>query len=390
VTLRTRLMLLVGAGVTAAGAAVLVGGLVVLDRQVTSSPIDTFTEAAAEFGLDPADSDRSPPPAIRARRAAVQSLRTDDGRSFEQVLDEIDDRRRRQTTQALLVASVIGVVVVGVASAAAGWLVAGRILGPVRAVTSSAHRAAMLDLGGRIDMRGPHDELRELTTTVDEMMGRIDAALAAHRRFAAEVAHELRNPVAVIRSEAELALDEGMDRRSAQVVADEAARCDALIDRFLTLARIQAPPRLNARIDLAELVGDAVGRRVEAASAANVEMQMILDDAEVLGDETLLRVLVDNLVSNAIGHNVPSGVVVVEVGSVHGAARLTVTNSGPAVDPSTDLTAPFERGVASTDGHGLGLSIVKAVVDIHRAELSVAARPAGGLVVTIQFAAATA
>jgi two-component system, OmpR family, sensor histidine kinase VanS len=383
VKLRTRLILLVSAAVTLAGAAVLAIVLLVLNRQVSSTPLDTFGEAAEEFGLDASDPDRPVPPAIRRRRVAVDQLRTDDGRTFQEVLDDIDEERRDDTTRVLLVSSLVGIAVVGATSIAAGWLVARRILDPVRAVTAGARSAARLDLGHRIALAGPSDEVRELADTFDEMMAKLDASLAAHRRFASDVAHELRNPIAAIRSEAELAMESGLDARTSEVILTEAVRCDELIDRFLTMARIEAPPRLDAPVDLTDLVGDAVARRVEAASAHGVEVRMTLEDAEVRGDEVLLRVLVDNLVGNAITHNEPGGFVDVAVGTVDRTPQVTVSNSGAVLDMAAELVDPFVRG--TDDGHGLGLAIARSIAGIHAAELVVAARPGGGLVVTVRF-----
>ena len=142
----------------------------------------------------------------------------------------------------LLLYSLVGLGIMGAVSGAVGWLVAGRALRPVHAITGAARRASEENLGERLALAGPPDELKELADTYDAMLARLDAAFASQRRFVANASHELRTPLTVMRTAIDVTLAKP-DRTPAQL-EDMAAevraavdRAEALIEALLTLAR---------------------------------------------------------------------------------------------------------------------------------------------------------
>src|SRR5262249_25915002 len=255
------------------------------------------------------------------------------------------------------------------------WLAAGRVLRPLRSITAHARHASEATLGDRIALRGPPDELKELADTIDAMLARLEAAFAAQPRFSAEASHELPTPLAIIRGEAAVALAApdatDRERRLATSVRAAVDRSEHLVDGLLALARSDSTLRDDARVDLAELVGDVVGEQTQAASAAGVELDLNLDTATVAGDRTLLWRMAGNLVENAIRYNRPGGWARAPAGTEAGVAAVRVETSGPPVDPAViaDLFEPFRRGTrdrrGQPSGHGLGLAIVRSVAAVH-------------------------
>jgi signal transduction histidine kinase len=267
----------------------------------------------------------------------------------------------------------------------------------VQRITAHARRASQSTLADRIDLRGPPDELRELADTFDAMLDRLQAAFEAQRRFAAQASHELRTPLAIMRAEADVALNAPdvteRERRLAEAIQHATERSERLVDGLLALARSESTLRDDTRVDLAELVGDVVGEQALAADAAGVELDLDLGEVDVTvsGDRALLWRLVGNLVENAIRYNQPKGWARVSVGVDGGQAVLRVANSGPRVASETveALFEPFRRGVGSgrdrPAGFGLGLAIARTVVLAHGGEIEAAAPASGGLVVTARI-----
>ena len=289
----------------------------------------------------------------------------------------------------------LALLVTSVGALALGWVVAGRVLRPIQSITAHARHASEATLGERIGLRGPPDELKELADTIDGMLDRLQAAFEAQRHFAAQASHELRTPLAIIRAEADVALAAPdvteRERRLAESTLMAADRSERLVDGLLALARSESTLRDDARLDLADLVGDVVGEQVRAADAAAVTLDLALASAAVAGDRALLERLVGNLVENAIRYNRPGGWIRVEVDSTDGAATLRVANSGPVVPPDVVATlfAPFQRGPANgrnrPTGFGLGLAIVRAVAAVHGGNVTATAQGEGGLAVTVRL-----
>jgi signal transduction histidine kinase len=280
------------------------------------------------------------------------------------------------------------------AAAAVGWLIARRALAPVERMTRFARRISDERLGERLAPGGPPDELRELGETLDAMLDRLADAFDAQRRFLANASHELRTPLAVIRAEADVALanpepDVEELREVAVAVTESVVRTEALLDGLMLLARSQPGLLRPEPLDLAD-IARRVGRQVgPEARSRGVEVHVSGADARTTGDRALVERLVANLAENGVRHNVRGGWVDVRTSTDGDGALVRVRNTGPVVAPEDvgRLTAPFERLGRHGDapGAGLGLSIVQAVADAHRASLHIAAQPEGGLDVTVRF-----
>lgn len=312
------------------------------------------------------------------------------------VQEQIDAARQEERDSALRQVKVQAGIALAVATLVAlllGWVLAGRVLQPLRAITGHAREASEATLSSRIALQGPPDELKELADTIDGMLERLESAFDAQRRFAAQASHELRTPLAIIRAEADVVLaNEDVSEREARfggAVRAAADRSERLVDGLLALARSESTLRDNAEIDLAELVGDIVGEHARSADLAGVELDLELDAAQVSGDQTLLGRMVGNLIENAIRYNAPGGWVRVFAGTESGDFVVRVANSGPVVDPSAvvELFEPFRRGTThrgeQPGGHGLGLAIVKSVAAVHGGRVEATARPEGGLIVDV-------
>jgi signal transduction histidine kinase len=303
----------------------------------------------------------------------------------------VEDTRDDALT-ALLTQGGIALLVVGVAAVAIGWLLAGRMLQPLHRITDTARRiaespAADRGLHDRIALSGPDDEIKQLADTFDLMLTRLDRSFDGQRRFIANASHELRTPLTLNRTLLEVTLEQ--ESASAEVrqlgttllaINDRHGR---LIDGLLLLARSERELTERSYVDLADIATHVSGAEIRTEPA----------EAPTYGDPVLLERLVQNLVENAVRHNVTGGWVRVATYARNGTAVLEVSNTGPVVPPYEveGLFEPFRR--LGTDrlagpGVGLGLSIVRAVARAHGGEAHAAPRPEGGLVVTVTLPAA--
>lgn len=285
-------------------------------------------------------------------------------------------------------------------AAAVGWMVAGRVLAPLKEITSTARRVTEERLDERIPVDGPEDELHELSVTLNEMLDRLAESFEAQRRFVANASHELRSPLTVIRSEAEVALAspepdvEELQEMGRAVVA-ASRRTEALLSSLLILARSQRGLMRSEPLDLAVAADAAAALVKREADSESVRVRVDARSVAVAGDPALLERLVANLLENGVRYNRPGGTVDVTVGpEEEGWARLLVENTGPPidVDAARRLAEPFQRLGRSADGRGagLGLSIVRAVSEAHGGTLEIVPRQAGGLAVSVRLPTAVA
>jgi signal transduction histidine kinase len=279
-------------------------------------------------------------------------------------------------------------------AAAVGWLVAGRVLAPLKRISGTARRVSEERLGERIPVAGPDDELRELGETLNSMLDRLALSFDAQRRFVANASHELRSPLTVIRSEAEVALanpEPDLDemRAMAESVVHASRRTEALLASLLILARSQRGLLRSEPVDLAAVAARVADDAERAAADEGVRLRTELGAATVEGDAALLERLAANLVENAVRYNRPGGFVDVSTREGIASAELRVENSGPPVgrEAAARLAEPFERLQREADarGAGLGLSIVRAVSESHGGSLLIEPRDEGGLVVCVRL-----
>jgi signal transduction histidine kinase len=292
-----------------------------------------------------------------------------------------------------LLGSLIALGVMAVASVAAGWIIAGRVLRPLRVMTTTTQRISADSLHERLAMPGPRDELKNLADTIDELLGRLDGAFAAQRRFTASASHELRTPLAAMRVSVDVAVAKPGPVPPETItlagqVRTELDKVDQLLDGLLVLARAQhgaLPGHAVHRLD--SVVSAALAAWEAEITARNLTVQHAGggDGVWVEGSQPLLHRMADNVVGNAVRHNRDGGWIRITTAADSGAARLIIENGGDVLDPAqvAGLAQPFRRlgadRTGSDDGAGLGLSIVAAITQAHRGSLDLHARPAGGL-----------
>ena len=301
----------------------------------------------------------------------------------------------------LLIESAIALAVMAALSVALGWVVAGRVLSPLRTITARTRRISEQSLHERLALRGPRDELRQLADTIDELLARLEAAFDAQRRFVANASHELRTPLAMMRTRLDVAVakPEGVPPQTQALDAGlrkDLDRAEALLESFLALARAQHGTLTDRTIvSLDQIVTDALATRHDQIAEQQLEVRTALGPVGVAGSETLLARMVENVIENSVRHNQPHGFINIACENTGGAARLVVESGGPVLDEHSvaQLAQPFRRlgaeRTGSQNGHGLGLSIVAAVADAHGGALELHARPQGGLRVQITLPAAT-
>ena len=328
-----------------------------------------------------------------ASPAEVANCKAKAQRSLKSLVEASAAAQRAQTLGHLLYYSLGALAVVAAVSAWLGWIVAGRALRPVHAITAAARAASEENLSQRIALTGPEDELKELADTFDAMLGRLDAAFASQRRFVADASHELRTPLTVMRTAIDVTLAKP-GRTPAQLEAMAAEvhqavdRAEALIEALLTLARSDRGSGPREPLDMAVLAEDALDAAAPAIRARPVTIEAALRPGPALGDPVLVERLITNLVDNAVRHNVPDGWVQVATGTRAGMAFIEVANGGAPIPEEVvpSLFEPFRRlsdRAGSPDGTGLGLSIVRSVAVAHHGQVTARHRPAGGLEVSV-------
>jgi signal transduction histidine kinase len=276
-----------------------------------------------------------------------------------------------------------------------GWVIAGRALRPLRMITNAAREISASNLHRRLNLQGPEDELKQLGTTFDDLLGRLEAAFDAQRQFVANASHELRTPLTLERTLIEVALadpeaDTESLRRTCRQVLAVGEQQERLIEALLTLSRSQRGLDAHEPVDLAAIAASAVG----AVDLKGLRLVEAFAPARTTGDARLVERLVANLVGNAVCHNEAGGYVSIATETVNDRAVLTVENSGPKISPVElpRLFRPFQRlnvdRTIDMPGLGLGLSIVDAIAQAHDATLDADAPDDGGLRVEVAFPAA--
>jgi len=304
--------------------------------------------------------------------------------------------QRASDLHALLTWSLVALAVMAVASTAIGWLIAGRVLAPLRTMTATARRISQDSLHERLALDGPRDELRELGDTIDGLLGRLETAFDAQRRFVANAAHELRTPLARIRTAVDVAVAKpgaGAEVRALDLKVREGLdRADQLVEGFLALGHAEHGELLDrAPVALGDAVAAALADRAQELAERRISVERNLGEVTVSGSPLLLTRLVDNVIDNGIRHNEPDGWLRVSTLDGGELARLIVENGGPQLDSGQveGLAQPFRRlgaeRTGSGRGAGLGLSIVSAIVTAHTGRLSLQARLDGGLRVLVEL-----
>ncbi len=281
-----------------------------------------------------------------------------------------------------------------------GWFVAGRVLAPIGRITAVARDIQATDLSRRIALRGPPDELKQLADTFDAMLTRLDDAFEGQRRFIQEASHELRNPLAVIRTNLDVALaDPDPDsvelRRTMEVVGRTASRMSRLVDDLLVYGRRGAPAHELGPVDVRAIAVEVADEFRAPAAERHIDLVVehsaAPDPAMSQGDRVALRQAAANLLANAVRLAPEGSTIEVTTGADDATVWLAVTDEGPGISPEHRnlVFQRFWRGdaaAARTDGRsGLGLAIVDQIARDHAGSVEVTESGRGGSTFTIRL-----
>ncbi|MFJ2032202.1 sensor histidine kinase [Streptosporangium sp. NPDC087985] len=317
---------------------------------------------------------------------------------------QLSDTHAAQSRQ-LLIGSAVALAVMGVVSVVLGRVIAGRVLRPLRMITTAARRISADNLHERLAVQGPADEVKDLADTIDELLERLEGSFAAQRRFVANASHELRTPLATMRASLDVALakPEPVPAQTAALadrLRTELDQVDRLLEGFLMLTRTQHGALADrTTLSLSRLATAALNARTTdiAAKSLTIHSGSIHslgtadDSAWTQGNRTLLTRMIDNVIDNAITHNHQGGWIRLAATTDGTTARLVVETGGRIFDQEQvdRLAQPFQRLGAdrtrSDNGSGLGLSIVAAIAAAHGGALDLRARPEGGLRVAVSL-----
>lgn len=290
-------------------------------------------------------------------------------------------QQERHMARLLLASGSFAMVVAGLAS----WLVAGRVLAPIRLVRQTAERISETDLTQRLPVRG-NDDVAELAETFNHMLDRLSGAFIAQRQFLDEVAHELRTPITVLRGHLEL-MDEDPDSQRGQTQAllfDELDRMRRIVDDLLLLARAERPDFLSpGQTSLTDLVVDTAAK-AQALGPRRWTVAEVADVSVYLDEQRVTQALMQ-LAANAVGHTGEGDAI--EIGSRlwRGRVVLWVADTGPGVAPEDRerIFQCFYQGGSAVPGRaasgiGLGLALVREIAQAHDGVAHVEEAPGGG------------
>jgi signal transduction histidine kinase len=312
-------------------------------------------------------------------------------------LTEVESLERlvnEQTLARLAKYSFVALAILFLLSLFIGWYVSGRTLRPIHQITDVARDIQATDLSRRIGMGGPQDELRRLAETFDQMLDRLDQGFERQRQFIADVSHDLRNPLAVIQTNVEVALqDPGTEpaewRQTGEIIDRTAGRMSELVDDLLATARQRHRVFAREMVDLDGLVAEVVTEMQASGSPRAVTLIAVSGDpVSVTGDRNALKRALGNLVDNAIRFSPANTKVRVGSGRKNRWAWLAVADWGPGIAPDLmeHIFERYQRGDSEpgNDSHlGLGLAIVKDVAAAHGGAVRVVSRDGGGTTFTV-------
>ncbi len=284
-------------------------------------------------------------------------------------------------------------------SAGGGLFLANRALTPVTQITETARRISAEDLSRRIQLDLPEDEIGELAQTINAMLDRLDRAFQRERQLTTDVSHELRTPLGMLKMQ--LSLARSRPREAAelltmmQAMEGDVDRMTRLVEQLLTLARVEQPRLMNfALCDVGELLRD-LGKQYQAMADEKVVEIVILaeDDLTLVADPDKLRQALANLMDNAIKYTPERGKVSVDAGRQVEPERIgiTIADTGVGIAPK-HLPHLFERfyrvdsaRTSTTGGFGLGLPIVKAIIDAHGGQIQIHSELKVGTTISISL-----
>jgi heavy metal sensor kinase len=310
-------------------------------------------------------------------------------------LDQLG-RQQYLLTRVLLVAAPLIVLV----TAGVSWWVASSALRPMTMMAAQAETITSQSPDWRLDAPTVTDELGQLARAFNRLLSRLGEASQMQRQFMADASHELRTPVSVIQTAAEVTLEQPTRedweyREALTIVNEQSTRLSQMVQDMFVLARADAGGyRLTRRLlYVDEIVAECVRAVSVVAATRDIQLTTALQpDVAVNADDALLRQLVTNLLDNAVQHTPPGGSVTVVVNSDAGPATIAVSDTGPGIPPG-DRERVFERFVrldrarSATSGAGLGLPIARWIAEQHGGALTVEENVMGGCVFVVRLPA---
>jgi heavy metal sensor kinase len=320
-------------------------------------------------------------------RVALVPVRLRDGRFVAATAESVQSNI--VLLRAARLAMLLGISAALLLSWAGGVWLARRSLEPMVAMSNNAARISASNLGDRLPIARPDDEVGQLASVINDLLARLERSFAQQRQFMADASHELRTPVAIIQNEASLAMSRRRDtaeyEEALRVISTATRRLRRIVDDLFLLARADAG-ELPVRHEpgyLDDIVAECAREVRSLAKARGIEVTVEpLPEAPIVGDEPLLHRLVLNLLDNAIKYSPPGARVTVRLSTVENEHMLEVSDTGPGI-PRELQPRIFDRFVRAdtsrshaddtlTSGAGLGLSIARWIAEAHNGTLALA------------------
>ena len=315
--------------------------------------------------------------------AGQRGVLVTNARGFERLVNERTLKELKQYSFGAL--GVLFVVSLGI-----GWVVSGRVLSPINRITEVARRIQATDLSQRIGLEGPDDELKRLADTFDGMLERLDEAFRSQRRFVSDASHELRNPLATIRTNLDVVMaDENAteeDLRQTIIVARRATdRMGTLVDDLLALARLETPQPHWETVSMTTLVSEVVEEFAGVAHDKHIALEpTVAIGLHAHGDPDTLKRAAANLLDNAMSFAPENSRIRVGAGRHDDWIWVAVEDEGPGI-PDHHQKRIFDRlwradksRSRGRGGSGLGLAIVRQVAEAHSGGVRVFSQPGSG------------
>jgi len=335
---------------------------------------------------------------VNGLRVAVVPLSTDQELGFATVaepLSVIEEGLRRLRRN-----FVAGVPVILLLATAGGYFLARKSLLPIASMNQQTQHISAARLSSRLDVANPRDELGRLATTINDLLTRLENSFKEQQRFVADASHELRTPLAVLRGETEVALTKTRTideyQESLALIKDEAERLSRIVEDLFILARqpLDAPAALMKEpLSLNETVKDCARAAQVLATRKGVRLKTANDSASIVvhGDKELLQRLILNLLDNAVKYTPAGGEILFALTRQNGNAQIVVRDTGIGI-PQADQLHVFDRFYRvdkvrsrALGGAGLGLSIVRWIVDAHGGKIDVQSTPGKGSAFTVEL-----
>jgi len=276
------------------------------------------------------------------------------------------------------------------------WNLSVRLTKPLREIARQTASIHMADLSLRLPQLSEDAELVDVTEGINGMLTRLESLFEGQAQFIADAAHELRSPLANLRTTAEVALrrqDPKTHQRALQITVTEVERLTRLTESLLTLSLADAGALVQERVpvDIAQIITESAEAIRARAEEAGVKIELQTESFSIRGDRLRLQQIFDNLLDNAVRYSLPGGIVRIDIERMEDSVDIYIQDEGPGISEA-NLAHVFERLWRAdtarsrvTGGFGLGLSIVKAIVEAHGGSISISSTIGEGTAVQIRF-----